>query len=149
METGDSFQQAGSSVNVTARNTLSAFGGFVVGSVINFGLITVGMSVIPTPDGVDLSTMDAVRAAMKELPPKNFLFPFLGHAIGTLAGAFIAAKLAASHRKPIALGIGAFFFLGGFMMIFNCGGPGWFIAADLLLAYLPMAYVGGYLAGDA
>ena len=136
-------------MNVTARNTLAAVGGFVIGSVINFGLITVGMSVIPTPDGVDLSTMEAVRAAMKELPPKNFLFPFLGHALGTLTGAFIAAKLAASHRQPIALGIGGLFLLGGILMIVNCGGPAWFIAADLLLAYLPMAILGISLAGRA
>jgi hypothetical protein len=40
-----------------------------------------------------------------------------------------------------------FFLLGGIAMILNCGGPAWFIATDLLLAYLPMAYLGGFLAG--
>jgi hypothetical protein len=32
-------------------------------------------------------------------------------------------------------------------MVVMCGGPGWFIAADLLLAYIPMGYLGGILAG--
>ena len=37
--------------------------------------------------------------------------------------------------------------MGGLAMILNCGGPVWFIATDLLLTYIPMALLGGYLAG--
>ena len=32
-------------------------------------------------------------------------------------------------------------------MVLICGGPVWFIAADLLLAYIPMDLLGGLLAG--
>ncbi len=46
----------------------------------------------------------------------------------------------------IAIGIGCFFLLGGIAMILNCGGPLWFIVADLVLAYIPMAVLGGFLA---
>ena len=45
-----------------------------------------------------------------------------------------------------ALGIGAFFLFGGISMVVMCGGPVWFILCDLLLAYIPMAYLGGNLA---
>ena len=79
----------------------------------------------------------------------NFLFPFLGHAIGTLVGAFVVAKFAASHAMKLALGIGAFFLLGGIAAANMLGGPAWFIAADLLLAYLPMAWLGAFLAKPA
>jgi hypothetical protein len=105
------------------------------------------LSVVPLPEGTDVSTMEAVRKSMKLLAPVNFVFPLLGHALGTLTGAFVAAKLAASHHMKIALGIGLIFLIGGIAMVLNCGGPVWFIATDLLLAYIPMALLGGFLAG--
>ncbi len=83
---------------------------------------------------------------MKMFTPPNFFFPFLGHELGTLAGAFAAAKLAASHQMKLALGIGVIFLIGGITMVVSCGGPMWFIATDLVLAYLPMGYLGGKLA---
>ena len=91
--------------------------------------------------------MEALRESMKLLGPVNFIFPFLAHALGTITGAFVAAKLAASHPMKFALGIGVCFLMGGIAMVLNCGGPVWFIATDLLLAYIPMAFLGGKLAG--
>ncbi len=135
-------------MNPVARNILAVVIGLVTGSVVNIGLITVGMTVVPLPEGTDVSTMEAVREAMKTFTPMHFLFPWVAHALGTLVGAFIAAKVAASHRMKLAMLIGAFFLLGGIAMVLNCGGPNWFIAADLILAYFPMAWIGGTLAGS-
>jgi hypothetical protein len=134
-------------MNPIARNVFAAIVGFVVGSVVNMGLVNVGTSVVPLPDGADVSTMEGLRESMKLFTPANFIFPFLAHALGTLAGAFTAARLAASHPMKFAICIGVFFLLGGITMVVMCGGPGWFIAADLLLAYIPMGYLGGILAG--
>lgn len=135
-------------MNPIARNILAAAVGFVVGGVVNLGLVTVGMSVVPLPEGTNVSSMEAVRETMNLLPPAHFVFPLLGHALGTLTGSFLAAKFAASHRMKLAIGLGMIFLLGGLAMIFNCGGPVWFIASDLLLAYIPMAFLGGSLAGE-
>jgi hypothetical protein len=129
-----------------ARNFLSIIAGFVAGSAINLGLVTVGMSVVPPPEGMDVSSMESIRNNMKLLGPVNFVFPLLAHAIGTFAGAFVVAKLAASQQMIFAVGIGVVFLMGGIAMILNCGGPMWFIVTDLLLAYIPMALLGGYLA---
>ena len=134
-------------MNPIARNILAGMVGFVIGSVVNLGLVTIGMSVVPLPEGTDVSTMEALRESMKFLAPVNFIFPLLAHALGTLTGAFVAAKLAASHHMKFAIGIGVGFLIGGIAMIFNCGGPVWFIVSDLLLAYIPMAFLGGFLAG--
>jgi hypothetical protein len=128
------------------RNILAAIVGFVIGSVVNLGLVTIGMSVVPLPEGTDVSTMAALRESMKLLAPVNFIFPLLAHSLGTLTGAFVAAKLAASHHMKFAIGIGVCFLIGGIAMILNCGGPMWFIATDLLLAYIPMAFLGGFVA---
>jgi len=134
-------------MNPLVRNILAAVVGFVIGSMANLGLVNLGMAVVPLPEGADVSTMDGLRESMKLFTPANFVFPFLAHAIGTLVGAFVAAKLAASHPMKFAIGIGVFFLLGGITMVFMCGGPVWFIVVDLLLAYLPMGFLGGLLAG--
>lgn len=130
------------------RNGLAIVVGLVVGSVINMLLVDTGPRVIPLPQGADVSTMEGLRDSIKLFTPMNFLFPFLGHALGTLAGAFIAAKIAAGHSMKMAFGVGGFFLMGGAVMARMLGGPTWFSVADLLLAYLPMAYLGGFLARD-
>lgn len=130
-----------------AMNIVAVLAGIVTGSLVNMGIVNVGPSVIPLPDGADVSTMESLRDSMKLFTPANFICPFLAHAFGTLTGAFIAAKLAASHRLKFAIGMGVFFLLGGIAAVSMLGGPLWFNAADLLLAYLPMGYLGGRLAG--
>ncbi len=129
------------------RNVVAVIAGFALGSVVNMLLVNLGSIVVPLPEGADVTSMEGLRESMQLFTPLNFLFPFLGHGVGTLVGAFIAAKLAASHPMKLALGVGVLFLCGGITMVYLCGGPLWFIAADLLLAYIPMGYLGGYLAG--
>ena len=129
------------------RNLLAVIAGLVVGSVVNMAIITVGPMVIPPPTGVDMSDMDKFAENIKLLEPANFIAPWLAHALGTLVGAFAAAKVAASHKMKLALGIGVFFLLGGIMMVSMVGGPVWFAALDLIGAYLPMGFLGGILGG--
>jgi len=133
-------------MNPFIRNTLAVIAGFAVGSVVNLGLITVGHAAVPLPEGADPSTMEGLAEAMKDFTPAHFLFPFLAHAIGTLAGAFVAAKIAVSHQMKFAVGIGVFFLLGGITAASMLGGPLWFTVCDLVLAYIPMGYLGGVLA---
>ena len=90
--------------------------------------------------------MEGLRDSMQSFTPKNFLFPFLGHALGTLSGAFVAAKLAVTHKMKFALGIGVFFLIGGSMAVNMLGGPTWFNVLDLVVAYIPMGFLGGILA---
>ena len=127
------------------QNSLAVIAGVVVGSGINMGLITVGHGVIPPPEGTDISTYEGLQAAMPLFEPKHFVFPFLAHALGTLAGALVATKVAASHQMRFALGIGALFMAGGISNIFLLPGPAWFNAVDVLLAYLPFAWLAGWL----
>ncbi len=134
-------------MNPIVRNILAVICGFVVGCIVNMGLVNVGPAIIPLPEGADVSDMDKLRESMKLFTPANFVFPFLAHALGTLVGAFVAAKMAASHPMKLAVGIGGFFLAGGATMVNMVGGPLWFCAADLLLAYIPMGILGGLLAG--
>ena len=129
------------------KNILAVTTGILLGSVVNMAIITVGPTVIPPPDGVDMSDMDKFAENLKQLTPANFVAPWLAHALGTLAGAFLAAKVAASHKMNCSLCIGLFFLIGGIVMVSIFGGPIWFAVLDLLGAYLPMGYLGGMLAG--
>jgi hypothetical protein len=141
------FNGSGLILNPIVRNSLSVIAGFMVGSLVNIGLVNAGPSVIPLPEGADVSTMETLRDSMKLFTPVNFIFPFLAHALGTLAGAFVAAKLAVSHQMKFALGIGVCFLIGGVTAVVMLGGPMWFNVSDILLAYIPMGVLGGVLAG--
>jgi hypothetical protein len=129
------------------KNFLAVIAGVVVGSFVNIALVNIGPSVVPLPEGADVSTMENLRDSMKMFTPVNFIFPFLAHALGTLAGAFIAAKFSASHHVVFAMCIGGFFLMGGIAAVSMLGGPLWFNVADLGLAYIPMSFLGAALAG--
>jgi len=77
--------------------------------------------------------------------PKPFIFPFLAHALGTFVGAFVAARLAANNKMRLAIGIGFLFLVGGITNALMLPAPAWFIILDLLIAYIPMAWLGGKL----
>lgn len=134
-------------MNPIVKNTLAVIVGFAAGSLVNMSLVNIGPSIIPMPQGADVSTAESLAESMKLFTPINFLFPFLAHALGTLVGAFIAAKLAASHQFKFAMLIGVFFLGGGITAVAMFGGPLWFKVADLALAYIPMGYLGAVLAG--
>lgn len=129
------------------RNVLAVLAGVLLGSAVNMAIVSVGPLLIPLPEGVDMSNMDALAENLNRLRPENFLAPFLAHACGTLLGALVVAKLAANHPMQFALGIGTFFLLGGIAMVAMFGGPVWFAVVDLIGAYLPMAYLGAVLGG--
>ncbi|MEO1262403.1 MAG: hypothetical protein AAFZ15_26590 [Bacteroidota bacterium] len=125
------------------KNILAVIAGLVVGSVVNIALVNLGPMVIPPPEGADITTMEGLKESMHLFKPMNFVFPFLGHALGTLAGAFVAAKIAATHKMKFAIGIGAFFLIGGIMMVRSIPGPAWFNILDIAAAYIPMGWLGG------
>jgi hypothetical protein len=124
------------------RNVLAVLAGIVLGGVVNMALITLSPSLIPPPTGVDVTNAESLSKAMHLFEPKHFVVPFLAHAMGTLAGALAAYLIAATYRAQIAYGIGAIFLCGGVAASFMIPAPTWFIALDLLAAYLPMAWLG-------
>ena len=134
-------------MNPIIKYIIAVIVGLVLGSAVNMGLVNIGPSIIPLPEGADVSNMEALAKSMKLFTPANFLFPFLGHALGTLAAAFVSAKIAGKHQMRFGIGFGIFFLLGGITAASMIGGPIWFIVADLVLAYIPMGYLGGKLAG--
>lgn len=128
------------------KNLLAVIVGLVVGSFVNGGIITISPSIIPPPEGTDNVTMEGLIASMHLYEPKHFVFPFLAHALGTFAGAFLTAWIAANHQLNLALVIGIVFLAGGAYMVWSLPSPLWFSVLDLVVAYVPMAYLAGRLA---
>lgn len=123
------------------RNVLAVVAGIIVGSVINMMLIGLGPSLIPPPPGVDVNSSESLARTMHLFQPRHFVMPFLAHALGTFAGALVAFLLAVRHNARLALVVGAFFLVGGVAAATMIPAPAWFIAVDLVVAYLPMAWL--------
>lgn len=133
-------------MNPIIKNILAVITGAVAGSILNMCIIMVSGSVIPPPAGADVTTMEGLKASLHLFEPKHFILPFLAHALGTLAGAFIAALLAATHKMQMALIVGFLFLVGGISNVFMLPSPMWFNITDIALSYIPMAYLGGKFA---
>lgn len=129
------------------RNILAVIGGWLIGSVINMGIIQIGPKIIATPKGFDNSTMESLAATIHLLEPVNYITVFLAHGLGTLIGAFLAAKVAATKIMVFAMVIGGLFLIGGVINVFILPAPTWYIIVDLIGAYVPMAWIGWKLAG--
>ena len=132
-------------MNPFLRNGLAIIIGIFIGALINFGIILISGTIIPLPEGVDTSNMESIKSAMSLYEPKHFLFPFLAHALGTFFGGAITAKIAVSAQTKVALVVGIVFLYGGFSMVMQLPSPLWFNLLDLIVAYIPMAWLGAKL----
>jgi hypothetical protein len=128
------------------RNVLAFVGAIFIGVLVNMGIIMISGSIIPPPEGADVTSTEGLRATIHLFQPKNFVLPFLAHALGTIIGAFVAYKVVSDNHMNWALAIGAFFFVGGAINVYTLPSPMWFNLLDLIGAYFPMAFLGGILA---
>lgn len=134
-------------MNPIIRNIMAIVGGVSIGMLVNMALVMISTSVIPLPEGIDPTNTESMQENVHLLKPQNFIFPFLAHALGTLVGAFVAAKFSVSHHQRCALIVGIFFLFGGIAASMMIAAPTWFIATDLIFAYIPMAFIGAQVAG--
>lgn len=94
-----------------------------------------------------VKTFEFLAEVMPTLPSKHYLFPFLAHALGTLIGAFIAGLIAPKVFKiRAAINVGLLFFVAGILVNYMIPGPIWFTFLDIVVAYFPMAWLGGKIA---
>jgi hypothetical protein len=124
------------------RNALALLAGIILGGAVNMALVTLSPWLVPPPPGVDVNDAGSLANGMRLFEPRHFAMPFLAHAAGTLVGACAASLLAASRRALMAYVIGAAFLCGGVAASFMIPAPAWFVALDLAVAYLPMAWLG-------
>jgi hypothetical protein len=127
------------------KNILSVIVGWIGGSILNMGLVQLGHMTFPIKD-IDVNDMQALAQALPNLEYHYFIFPFLAHALGTFLGSFLSYRISSNHHMRFAMSIGIIFLVGGIAVNIMLPGALWFTVLDLLLAYLPMAWLGGQLA---
>lgn len=132
-------------MNPIVKNLFAVVTGIISGSVVNMGIIMISGSIIPPPEGADVTTLEGLKKALPLFESQHFLMPFLAHAIGTFAGALAAARIAANNKLLFAVIIGGVFLIGGILNIIMLPSPAWFSILDLAWAYLPMGYLAGKL----
>jgi hypothetical protein len=130
-----------------ARNIAAVVAGLVIGSAVNMGIVMLGPSIIPPPAGVDVTDTESIASSIHLFEAKHFLTPFLAHALGSLVGAIVAWFIAADRKEMMAWIVGGMFLAGGVYASTVIPAPTWFMATDILLAYLPMTWLGIKLAG--
>lgn len=133
-------------MNNWIRKVLALVVGLFAGSGINMGLITLGNKIVPLPAGADTATTEGLRQAITMFGPEHFVFPWLGHAVGTFMGVLIAMLIQRTNSVIIPIIITSAFLIGGFLMVMQIPSPLWFDIIDLVGAYLPMGYLGYRLA---
>jgi hypothetical protein len=127
-------------MNQIIKNILAVLAGLIIGACVNMGILMLFMKLIPPPMGVDVTTEAGLKAALPLFEAKNFIGPFLAHALGTFVGAFIVAVITKNLRLSLIIGFS--FLIGGAMEVANLSAPLWFNVLDLVMAYIPMAYLG-------
>ena len=125
------------------KNILAVVAGCIVGGLVNMGIVMISGSIIPPPNGADVTTMEGLKESLPLFKPQHFIFPFLAHAVGTFVGALLAAFVAANRKMLFALVIAVFFLAGGITNILMLPSPVWFTITDLIGAYIPMGYLAG------
>jgi hypothetical protein len=132
--------------NTIFRNVIAVLIGLLVGAFSNMGIIILGMKVLPLPEGVDINRIETIIANIDKYTFPHFINVFLAHGIGTLLGAFTCVKLAKSRHLGLAMIVGFCFLYGGYDMVKQIPAPMTFNIIDLVGAYIPMAWLGYFLA---
>ena len=130
---------------VFLRNIFAVIIGLVVGSFLNMTVINLGYEIFPLPHGLDVNTEEGFKNAITYFKFENYIFPFLAHALGTLIGSLICTLLSKNYKLTFSLIIGFIFLAGGIYMVSIVESPLAFTLIDLILSYIPMAFLGHYI----
>ncbi len=125
------------------RNIAAVVLGLVVGMAVNMALIMVSWALFPMPEGMDMNVPEQMNAYVATLPVAAFLIIIAAHLGQSFVGAWVAARLGASHLMVLALIIGVLTLAGGVANMMMIEHPPWMYVEIPL--YLIVAYAAGKL----
>lgn len=62
-------------MNPIVKNIITIIAGVFLGSLVNMGIIMISGSIIPPPEGADITTLEGLKASMHLFQSKNFILP--------------------------------------------------------------------------
>jgi len=107
------------------RNAGAVIAGLVVGMFVNLALVQLNTVFFPLPDGVDLTDSAQMRDAIRDLPAAAWILVFAAHLGQSFVGAWVAARLGASHRMALAMIVGAVSLGAGIANAMMLSAPAW------------------------
>ena len=127
------------------RTLLAIVAGLITAMLVIFGVEAAGMLLFPPPAGMPLDTEAdlARRVAMSSPTAKAWLV--FGWALGSFAGAWVAARISRQHRRIAALAVGLFIVAGTVMNAVAIAHPLWMNLLGILLP-IPLVLLAARLA---
>lgn len=117
--------------NPAMRTAAGAVLGIIVGGAVVFAVETIGHSMYPPPDGIDLSDPEAVKSLIASLPVAALVMVLVGWLVGSFAGAWAARRVGQSDVAAwIVAGAFIAFTAFNFVMIPH---PLWMMAIGVLI----------------
>ena len=133
-------------MNAYLRNILVVIGGWIIGNLVNGGIVALSFSIFSFPQGIDPSDIDNFDKLIPFLGVKHYLFALAAHSLATIAGVYFVARLVTKAPAFFGFGLGLVFFLQGIGNAWSMPFPFWFEATDLVVSYIPMTLLANVLA---
>lgn len=118
-------------------------GVIVAGLSVAF-LETLGHRIFPPPPEASSSDPEVLAKVLAELPIGALLLVLVSWFLGTLIGAWVAARLVSDSRAAHGLVVGGVMMIGGVVTMLQVPHPQWFMVLGALV-FLPAAYIGSRL----
>lgn len=113
------------------RTLLAALAGLVAGTVVMTCLELLGMRLFPLPIDIDPMDSDALAAAAHLIPDGARAMVVLAWSAGCGTAVAVAGAIAPAARGRLALGMLAFYLLGGVSNLWSIPSPPWMWVAGL------------------
>lgn len=127
------------------RTILGVATGLLAAILLMFGIEAAATALFPPPPGLDLRN-EADLAQLVALAPIGMkVLVVFGWALASLAGGWIAAKIA-RHPRTAALVLGLLIVIGCIMNVATIPHPSWMTILGILLP-VPLALLGARLTG--
>lgn len=127
------------------RTVLAIVVGVIAAMAVILMLELIGMLLFPLPPGTPLASEADLAALVAASPIGKKIWVVMGWALGSFAGAWIAAKVARQRGLIAASAVALLIIAGTVMNAVNIPHPLWMNALGVLLP-LPMAWLAARLA---
>lgn len=123
-------------MNPVVRSILAVIIGMLVAFVL-IGLVqAIGMRIYPPPPGMDPTDVESIKAAMAQRPLAALLFVLLSYTTGSVAGGWVAARLAPKAKMTHAMIVAALLFGAGLRNLMTIPHPTWFAVVSSAIYWL-------------
>jgi hypothetical protein len=114
------------------RSVLATFAGVIVGIIVVVIVETLGHTIFPPPDGVNLRNSEELAAIMDTIPMEAKVAVLIAWFCGVFAGGVTALKMSRGDAWP-AWAVAAALYTGSLITMFQIPHPIWMIAGSMIV----------------